>query len=61
MTGLILDSKNMIVPEDPAIRPTGLPIVPQLRCAVGNVDYRFGGKTHYIMYMFLEGEKRGAF
>jgi hypothetical protein len=25
MTGLILDSKNMILPEDPAISPTGLP------------------------------------
>jgi len=45
MTGLILDSKNMILPEDPAISPAGLPIVPQLRCAVGNVDYRFGGKS----------------
>ena len=53
MTGLILDSKNMIVPEDPAIRPTGLPIVPQLRCAVGNVDYRFGGKTHYITILCI--------
>jgi hypothetical protein len=51
MTGLILDSKNMILPEDPAISPAGLPIVPQLRCAVGNVDYRFDGKSplYYVV------------
>ena len=54
MTGLILDSKNMILPEDPAISPAGLPIVPQLRCAVGNVDYRFDGKSP-LYYVYVLG------
>jgi hypothetical protein len=30
MMGLILDSKNVILPADPAISPPSLPIVPQL-------------------------------
>jgi hypothetical protein len=67
MTGLILDSKNMILPEDPAISPcwfakapAGLPIMPQLGFAVGNVHYRFDG-DYSFMCMSWEGEKRGAF
>ena len=51
MTGLILDSKNTILPEDPAISPAGLPIVPQLGCAVGNVHYRFGGELTFYVYV----------
>src|SRR5208337_3247445 len=61
MTGLVLDSKNVILPEDPAISPVSLTIVPQLGCAVGNVDYRLGGKATNIMCMFWEGEKRCEF
>jgi hypothetical protein len=61
MKGLILDSKNTILPEDPAINPADLPIVPQLGCDVGNVYYRYGGGANIIMCMFWEGEKRRAF
>jgi len=51
MTGLILDSKNMILPEDPTISPAGLPIMPQLGCAVGNVRYRYGGEPTFYVYV----------
>jgi hypothetical protein len=50
MTGPILDSKNTILPEDPA----GLPIVPQLGCVVGNVHYRIGG-ANLIFYVYVLG------
>jgi hypothetical protein len=56
----VLDSKNMILARGPAISPAGLPIMPQLGCAVGNVHYRFGG-DYSFMCMSWEGEKRGAF
>jgi hypothetical protein len=52
--GLILDTKYVTLPEDPAISPGGLPIVPQLRCAVGNVHYRFGGER-LLFYVYVFG------
>jgi hypothetical protein len=53
MTGLTLDSKNVILPEDPTISPVRLAIVPQFGCAVGNVDYQFGGESQlYYVYVF---------
>ena len=52
MTQLVLDSKNTILPEDPAISPAGLPSVPQLGCAVGNVHYRLGGGAHFLCVCF---------
>jgi hypothetical protein len=55
MTGLILDSKNMILPEDPAISLAGLPNVPKLGCAVGNVHYRFGGGKPTFNYVYVLG------
>jgi hypothetical protein len=60
--GLMLDSKNTILPEDPVSSPAGLPNVPKLGCAVGNVHYRFGGgEPNLTMCMFWEGEKRCEF
>jgi hypothetical protein len=47
MAGLVLDSKNTSLPEDPA----GLPIVPLLGCVVGNVHYRIGGANLFYVYV----------
>src|SRR5271166_717731 len=47
MTGLILDSKNVILPEDPAISPADLPIVPRFRmcCRSCRLPIRRGKPT----------------
>jgi hypothetical protein len=52
--GRILDSKNLILPEDPAISPAGGPIVHQLGVAVGNVHYRVGGEPTLLCVCFGE-------
>src|ERR1700739_805661 len=54
MTELILDSKNTILPGDPAISPAGLSIMPQFGCSVGNVHSRLD-KERPSSYVYVLG------
>ena len=62
LDGVILRPQEYDLAGGPCHSAAGLPIVPQLGCAVGNVRYRFGGAhLNFVMCMSWEGEKRPAF
>ena len=58
MTGLILDSKNTILPEDPAISPASCQLCPSWDAL--SVMYITDSEGRLVTCMFWEGEKRRA-